>query len=298
MTKIVNVASLGYSRDSMSSSNNGTKHRTLLRSYGVEAIIEADDPTIFEQVKKVASKALVGRLTFEDLEESAGRPVYSFLTNESGTVEFDIAGVTSGDYKDDFGCERFLNGAIRSHIAAMSKSWVFLHAGVVEWRGKAIILPGHSYKGKTTLVAELIRLGAGYMSDEYAVMDENGLVHPFERDLGVRFVPDEGPMPVDPAAFGGTRAKHPVEAGLIVYTGFVENTEWSPEIMTLGSGILESVPEVIPFSFNTEFVLKVLNTTFNRAIIIKSDRGEAVETAPMILDCFDKLIMSGDEPQA
>jgi hypothetical protein len=277
----------------MGSSNNDiTMHRTLLRSYGVEAIIEADDARIFEQVKTVAAKALVGRLSFDDaLGESAGRPVYSFLTNDRGTVEFDIAGVTSGDYKDDFGFERFLNGAIRSHIAAMSKSWVFLHAGVVEWRGKAILLPGHSHKGKTTLVSELIRLGAGYMSDEYAVMDENGLVHPFERDLGVRLSPDEGPTPVDPGVFGGTRAQEPVEAGLIAFTGFVENADWKPETMTLGSGILESVPEVIPFSFNTEFVLKVLNTTFNRAIIIKSDRGEAVETAPKILEYFDQLII-------
>ena len=268
-----------------------TKHRTLLRSYGVEAIIEADDPKIFEKVKTIASQALVGRLSFEDVNEPAARPVYSFLTNEKGTVEFDIAGVTAGDYKEDFGFERFLNAAIRAHIAAMSKSWVFLHAGVVEWRGKAIILPGQSHKGKTTLVSELIRLGAGYMSDEYAVMDENGLVHPFERDLGVRFTPDDGPTPVDPAVFGGIRAEKPVEAGLIVFTGYVENAEWRPERMTLGSGILESVPEVIPFSFNTEFVLKVLNTTFNRAIIVKSDRGEALHTAPKILEYFDRLII-------
>ncbi|MDI1241978.1 MAG: hypothetical protein PSX80_08680 [bacterium] len=273
----------------MSSNNN--RHRTLLRAYGVEAIIEADDRNIFEKVKAVASKALVGRLTFGEVGESAERPVYSFLTNDSGTVEFNIADVTSGEYKDDFGFERFLNGAIRSHIAAMSKSWVFLHAGVVEWRGKAIILPGHSHKGKTTLVSELIRLGAGYMSDEYAVMDENGLVHPFERDLGVRFAPDEGPTPVDPAVFGGARAIDPVEAGMIVFTGFVKNAEWKPETITLGSGILESVPEVIPFSFNTEFVLKVLNTTFNRAIIVKSDRGEALDTAPKILEYFDQLII-------
>ena len=276
----------------MSSSSNGTTtHTTLLRAYGVEAIIEADNAKIFEWVKTVASKALVGRLTFDDAGERSGKPVYSFRTNDEGTVEFDIAGVTSGEYQEDFGFERFLNGVIRSHIAAMSKSWVFLHAGVVEWRGKAIILPGQSYKGKTTLVSELIRLGAGYMSDEYAVMDENGLVHPFERDLGVRFVPDEGPRPVDPSAFGGVRAEDPIEAGLVVFTGFVANATWSPEIMSLGSGILESVPEVIPFSFNPEFVLKVLNTTFNRAIIVKSDRGEALDTAPKILEYFDQLII-------
>ena len=272
-------------------------YRTLLRAYGVEAVIEADDREIFEHVKIVASKALVGRLTFDDVDKFEGRPTYSFLKDNTGKVRFDIAGVTSGDFKEDFGFDRFLNGAIRSHIAAMSKNWVFLHAGVVEWRGKAIILPGHSYKGKTTLVSELIGLGAGYMSDEYAVMDMEGLVHPFERDLGVRFDPSEGPTPVNPADFGGVRATDPIEAGLVVFTGFVEKAEWHPQVMTLGNGILESVPEVIPFRFNTKFVLKVLNTTFNRAIIVKSDRGEARDTAPRILEFFDEMMMSGDLPQ-
>ena len=132
------------------------------------------------------------------------------------------------------------------------------------------------------------------MSDEYAILDSDGMVHPFERDLGIRHSPVEPPVPVDPAQFGGVRTLKPVEAGMVVFTGFVENQRWQPERMTLGNAILESVPQVIPFSFNTEFVLKVLNTTFNRAIIVKSDRGEARSTAPKILEYFDESIMSGE----
>lgn len=273
-------------------------HRTLLRAYGVDVVIEADDPKILEHVKHIAHEALVGRVRFDRAEGVVGVPKYTFLTGPDGTVEFDIDGVTSGEFGRDRGFDRFLNAAIRAHIGAMSKSWVFLHAGVVEWKGKAIILPGQSHRGKTTLVSELIRLGAGYMSDEYAIMDSSGLVHPFERNLGVRFDPNEGAVPVDPAEFGGVKSTKPIEAGLVVFTGFVKDAKWNPESVTLGNGILQSVPEVIPFTFNTEFVLKVLNTTFKRAIIVKSDRGEARDTAPRILEVFDKLIMSGDLPQA
>ena len=155
------------------------------------------------------------------------------------------------------------------------------------------MLPGQSHKGKTTLVSELIRCGAGYMSDEYAILDVDGLVHPFERDLGVRHAADKPPVPVDPLEFGGIRTIEPIEAGMILFTGYVEDGKWHPEPMTLGNAILESVPQVIPISFNTEFVLKVLNTTFNRAIIVRSDRGEARDTAPRILEYFDESIMSG-----
>lgn len=269
-------------------------HRTLMRAYGVEVVIEADDERFFEHVIGVARKSLVGRVEFGPIGNSSTKAKYSFIRDEDGIIHFDIDGVTSGPVRPDQGFDRFLNGAIRAHVAAHAKSWVFIHAGVVEWKGKAIILPGQSHKGKTTLVSELIRCGAGYMSDEYAVLDADGLVHPFERDLGVRPSAVEPPSPVDPGEFGGIRNTTPVHAGLVVFTGYVEVGQWKPEKMSLGNAILESVPQVIPFSFNTEFVLKVLNTTFNRAIIVRSDRGEARSAAPQILEYFDESIMSGE----
>lgn len=272
-------------------------HRSKVSSYGVQAILEAEDREIFEHVRSIIQTALVNRVEFSEVTDPMiGIPRYSFVRDANGDVTFDIAGITSGLYKrNDTGFDRYLNGAIRSHVAATAKQWVFLHSGVVEWKGRAIIIPGHSRKGKTTLVSELIRLGAGYMSDEYAVMDESGLVHPYERDLGFRYSEEEGPVATDPIEFGGARSTLPVPAGMVLLTGFVKNGQWQPHEVSLGMGIVECVPEVIPMSFNTEFVLKVLNTTFTRAIIVKSDRGEARDFAPRILDYFDKSIISGEE---
>jgi hypothetical protein len=62
----------------------------------------------------------------------------------------------------------------------------FLYAGVVAWQGHAIVFPGRSLSGKTTLVREMLRLGATYYSDEFAVVDNSGLVHSFPRPLGIR----------------------------------------------------------------------------------------------------------------
>ena len=268
-------------------------HRTLMCAYGVEVVIEADDDEIFERVIDTARDALVGRVQFRPDADSTVTAKYSFITDDSGTVQFDIDGISSGPIGDRPVFFRFLNAAIRVHVAGMAKSWVFIHAGVVKWKGRAIIIPGESHKGKTTLVSELIRCGAGYMSDEYAVLDADGLVHPFERDLAVRYSVDRPGVPIDPAEFGGFRSTEPVYAGMLLFTGYVEDAQWQPVPMSLGNAILESVPEVIPISFNTEFVLKVLNTTFNRAIIVRSDRGEARDTAPKVLEYFDESIMSG-----
>src|SRR5260370_20995260 len=80
--------------------------------------------------------------------------------------------------------------AFESHVqltvAEYAPRRVFVHAGVVGWKNRAILIPGLSHSGKTTLVDQLIRAGATYYSDEYAVLDERGRVHPYARALGMR----------------------------------------------------------------------------------------------------------------
>jgi hypothetical protein len=66
-------------------------------------------------------------------------------------------------------------------VARRAREWIFVHAGVVGWQGKAILVPGRSRSGKSTLVMALVDAGATYYSDEYAVLDKEGRVHPFTR---------------------------------------------------------------------------------------------------------------------
>jgi len=54
---------------------------------------------------------------------------------------------------------------LHRYIAEASPDMTFLHAGVVGLQGHAILLPGRSLSGKTTLVREMLRLGATYYSD-------------------------------------------------------------------------------------------------------------------------------------
>ena len=68
-------------------------------------------------------------------------------------------------------------------VAEMARRRLFVHAGVVGWNGRAIVIPGRSFSGKTTLVGEMLRNGATYYSDEYAVFDSRGRVHPYPSSL-------------------------------------------------------------------------------------------------------------------
>src|SRR5262245_38101954 len=75
---------------------------------------------------------------------------------------------------------------IELDLATLARGYIFIHAGVVGWRGAAILIPGMTGSGKSTLVGELVRHGAEYYSDEWAVLDATGRVHPFARPIRLR----------------------------------------------------------------------------------------------------------------
>ncbi len=55
---------------------------------------------------------------------------------------------------------------LQLHVAERARRRVFVHAGVVGWGGRAIVIPGRTTRGKTTLVKALVDAGATYYSDE------------------------------------------------------------------------------------------------------------------------------------
>jgi hypothetical protein len=190
----------------------------------------------------------------------------------------------------------YLQSQIRLTIAEYAESRVFLHAGAVGWKGKAIIIPGRSFSGKTSLVAELVKKGALYYSDDFAVLDQNGLVHPFHRELSLRGIIDnlrQVDFPVE--ALGGEAGSEPLPVGIVLITDFLEGRKnpkkWTPKILSSGQGVMEIISHTIPIRYNPEFALKVLNKVARRAIICKSQRGEAGEFADLLLDFFETKVI-------
>src|ERR1700722_12844727 len=98
--------------------------------------------------------------------------------------------------------ERF-EADLQLYTAEMASDRLFVHAGVVGWQGKAILLPGRSYSGKSTLVAALLQAGATYYSDEYALLDARGRVHPYPKPLSLRSPTGEPPQRYAAETWGG-----------------------------------------------------------------------------------------------
>lgn len=70
--------------------------------------------------------------------------------------------------------------------ASRLNNFAFLHAGAVTWENNALLLPGGTFQGKSTLVAELVEQGATYVADDLAVVDELGQLQPYPRPMSLR----------------------------------------------------------------------------------------------------------------
>lgn len=101
-----------------------------------------------------------------------------------------------------------------------------VHAGAVLWGERALLLPGVTHTGKSSLVAELLRRGATYLSDEYALIDSDGRVHPYPRPLLLRNgCPEQ--FPVLPEECNASIGNTPAPVGWILSLGYESGCTWS-----------------------------------------------------------------------
>src|SRR5439155_16548669 len=131
-----------------------------------------------------------------------------------------------------------LESDLQMYVAEWARRRVFVHAGVVAWRGQGIVIPGMSFSGKSTLVAALVRAGATYYSDEYAVFDARGRVHPYARKLSLRPEEPGRPQRCEPKTLGGRRGAKPLPVGLIAVSQYKAGARWRPCLLSPGQAAL------------------------------------------------------------
>ncbi len=176
-----------------------------------------------------------------------------------------------------------LESGIRWYVAENARNRVFMHAGAVGWKGKAIVLPGESYTGKTNLVAALIRAGATYYSDECTVFDDRGWVHPYRKPLAVRRDGQHESDRIDPKELGAEVGTEPIPTGLVVLAKYEQGAVWEPERVRPGLGVQEMLSQAAPAIANPEGTMAVLDRVVRDAPVVRGLRGEADEMAAQLL---------------
>jgi hypothetical protein len=260
-----------------------------LESYGVRIGIRSNNPDALDRVCQYLPK------DWETFSLPVVDRVYSMLIRDTRSrtqrlnhlFRDERRLVRCLDLEDLFG---IFESDLRIFVAEYAKQHVFVHAGAVAWKGQAIVIPGRSHSGKSTLVAELIRAGATYYSDEYAVFDSRGRVHPFAKPIELRQEGSYKQKKVDVSELGGHLGTKPLPVGLVVMTHFKNGASWRPRKLTAGKGVLEMLFNTVSARRNPQRALAILQRVAMQADVLKGVRGQANDVASAILKRMEKRL--------
>lgn len=174
-----------------------------------------------------------------------------------------------------------LEWEVHLFLAHRAKDRIFVHAGVVEWRRKAIVVPGRSFSGKSTLIAALVRAGCPYLSDEYAILDSTGLCHAHPRHLSLRV---DGRVEQRTAEeLGGHTRYEPLTVGSVIVTRYRSGATWQPSRLSSGETVMSLFQHTIAARSRSREALAALRASTIAAEAYRGVRGEVSEMVEAIL---------------
>ena len=177
---------------------------------------------------------------------------------------------------------------IENTVAQRSRQMLFVHAGVIGWRGLAIVIPGRSHTGKSTLVVELVRRGAVYYSDEFAVLDEMGLVHPYRRPLVLR---GQTTPPPD-LRLVRADAPEPLPIGVVVAGPYQPGVAWRPTVVRGARAVLPLIDGTVRGREESARMLRIAGGVAPGIVTLQGPRPEATDVAAELLDLVDDALVS------
>ncbi len=168
---------------------------------------------------------------------------------------------------------------IERFVAEHARNRVFVHAGAVIWKGRPLILPGSSGSGKSTLVSALVANGATELSDEFAVFDRRGRVHPYPRPKPGAARPGADPGE-DCLARG---AMDPQSPPLVAVLRYRPGGHRDPRQLPRSRALLELLAHTVSARGHPARALATLAAVVRSATAVEGPRGEARTAAPWLL---------------
>jgi hypothetical protein len=175
-------------------------------------------------------------------------------------------------------------GEVELWVAEHAVGFVFVHAGVVAVDGRAIVIPGRTMSGKSSLVAALLAAGATYYSDEYAAIDPSGLVHPYARPLALRSPTDGVSRRTSAADLGGVTGNEPVPIGLVAHLRYDAVAGWSVEELSRGQVALALIDNTVPAQSRPVEMMDHLQAATDGVRGLRGTRGDADEAARRLIE--------------
>ena len=157
-----------------------------------------------------------------------------------------------------------------------------VHAGAVVWNQRALLLPGSTHAGKSSLVAELLRRGATYFSDEFALIDPQGFVYPYPRPLLLRNGRPQQ-SPVLPQEFNVPIGDAPAPVGWILALEYVPGSTWYVSSLPHGEAVMMLLKNTPHYLAEMPDLVEVFQRAVAGASCFSGQRDEAVPAVDHIL---------------
>lgn len=253
-------------------------------AYGRQLGVRVNDPDVLDQLPDYLPPG------WEQSDEPVVEGLYSLLvggkSKRKGTRQFNLVYLGAARLARTMDIDealRHMESHMQLLVAANSTEGLFVHAGVVGWKGKAILLPGRSMAGKTTLVAALIKAGATYYSDEYAIIDKEGQVWPYPRFLSIRDEDGQHKHKCPPEELGGEIGLEPLPVGLVAMTQYQKDARWQARLLSPSRAMLAMLDNTVAARTQPEDALKRLQKVALSAKAIKTKRDEADDVVERLL---------------
>jgi hypothetical protein len=176
--------------------------------------------------------------------------------------------------------------SLRAECVERVTDRVFVDAAVVGYKGRALMLLGNRWSGRSALLVELLREGATYYSHAFAPIDARGRVHPFAQPLAFRRQDDE---PLREWDLGSLRCgTKPLPVSLVALPTLRPSEKWAPTelspAMTLGRlfGHTSNARRLGKRAFHT------LRRTVTKVVALEGHRDDAQATARALLERLRK----------
>jgi hypothetical protein len=251
-------------------------------AFGVSWEVQADDISAYHLLldrlppgaSPTSSKATARTYAFRTLPSLLTDGEVSFLLTADGRplVRSSEPNDIAEAFEDD----------LKWLVAERSQRKVFLHAGVVGWRDRAILIPGGPKSGKSTLVRALVGCGATYFSDEYAVLEGN-LVQPFPARLPNWSAPGTS-LSYWLDEFASTRNTKPLPVGLVLFAPHQAGAVFKPRLLSRGKSLLGMFKHAVAAQRQPERVLRSLESVTRRCNALEGARGDAQAAATYLLE--------------
>lgn len=157
-----------------------------------------------------------------------------------------------------------------------------VHAGAVVWDHRALLLPGATHAGKSSLVAELLRRGATYYSDEFALIDPQGLVYPYPRPLLLRNGrPQQSPVLAQ--EFNVPVGDTPAPVSWILALEYVPGSTWNVSSLPHSEAVMTLLKNTPHYLEELPDLVEVFQRAVAGASCFSGQRGEVAPAVDHIL---------------